>query len=286
MYWSKENFGRLDVYLTIIMILCMLLLLWEKAEWLVIPLSLLAVLIHEGYVFTNIGIVLAILLWKIYRGRENKKYWFILIGSLLVVSMIFIYMEFLRMPITQDTYDVIRNQAMKMSEDGCSYSEGLMNGELLRQGVFMDEIVWHLRNYVETPIFLCLTIPYWMILVYTLRGIVRRCQTNIDRLVWVLLCLGVITILPEMILKVDYGRYFFWIIMYFLLLCVYLVAMQENVIILQLEDTGNYIVQKWDFAIALPVCPLLFMPFRDVYISDITTRIMDFIGFTFHFPTW
>ena len=53
MFWSEEMFGRLDVYLYILTFICLFALLDEKAEWIIIPIGILCMCIHQGFVFTN-----------------------------------------------------------------------------------------------------------------------------------------------------------------------------------------------------------------------------------------
>ena len=61
MFVTKQNLGRIDIFLIAISIICVWLIIIEKAEWLIIPLCIFAMLIHQGFVFTNINIILVLL---------------------------------------------------------------------------------------------------------------------------------------------------------------------------------------------------------------------------------
>lgn len=77
MFVSAENFGRLDVYLLTILLMSCLLVLSEKWEWLIVPLSIIAMLLHPGYVFMDINILLVLLLYKCLTrtGAQRKNMW-------------------------------------------------------------------------------------------------------------------------------------------------------------------------------------------------------------------
>ena len=76
MFWSEEMFGRLDVYLYVLTFVCLFALLDEKAEWIIIPVGIVCMCIHQGFVFTNANLILVPLFYKILtaEGKRRRKY--------------------------------------------------------------------------------------------------------------------------------------------------------------------------------------------------------------------
>ena len=66
MFVTKYNFGRYDMYCLILSLIAAILIIYEKAEWLVIPLSALSIMIHQGNVFYLLNIILILLLYKAF----------------------------------------------------------------------------------------------------------------------------------------------------------------------------------------------------------------------------
>lgn len=278
-YMTVNNFGRLDEYLMIITLICFFLLVTEKADYLIIPLCMLGTMIHAGFVFTNIAVILVLLLWKIftYQGKKQKKYICIFTLTFLAVSVLFLYFEFLRQPVSTLDYQQVIDKANALAQNGAIQKDAysLLKSELLKEDVFNDEWIWHTKNYAETPIFLLLFFPYILIGISFFRNLIRDAEEKIMKMKYMIIAGGIATIIPELILKVDYGRWFFCIIMYYCLVLLALVVLGDQRVMYQMDKTIQMIQNKVPFAWILLFYPLLFVPFRDVYISDVTTWIMD-----------
>lgn len=283
-FLTWNNFGRLDEYLMIITLLCLILLVLEKWEFLLIPFCCVAGLIHVGFVFTNVGVILVAILWKAFQqeGRARKKYILLFLGCFLSVSVLFLYFEIFRQPLGMAEYEEIVALARSLSEDGMSISDSLLNSEILGLSVFEDEWVWHIKNYVETPIFVILFIPYIYLAYRFFKNLIGRAETGIEKCKYIMVLIGAGTIVPELVLKVDYGRWMFCIITYYCLILLVLTVLGDQKIIAQLRETGQWLKKKTPFYWLLLIYPVFFVPFRDVYISDVTTRIMDFVAPILH----
>lgn len=279
-FLTFANFGRLDEYLMIVTLLCVILLIVEKFEFLLIPLCCIASMIHVGFVFTNVAVILVALIWKAFEktGKQRIKYIFLFLGCFLSVSAFFLYFEVLQEPFSQEAYNEIVTLAKSMSEDGMSISDSLLDSEVLKLDVFDDEWIWHVHNFVEAPIFLFFFSPYIYIAFRFFKGLFKRTEKLMDKLKYLVVLLGVVTIVPELILKVDYGRWVYCIFAYYSLTFLILIVGKDEGIISQCKETFEWIKNKISFYAVLLIYPLLFMPFRDVHISDITTRIMEYFA--------
>ncbi len=278
MYLTIENFGRLDVYLLMISVLCCILLIAERLEWLLIPLSVLAMLLHHGYVFTNLNIVLVVMIYKLLTNREKRrKYAILLTLTFVISSVLFLYFEFWGHVDNVGVYDEIVTLAKTLSQSGTTYHDHLVNHEVLGQGVFMDEIPWHVVNYIEFPFFLLLCWPYLYLIGNFLRKLISR-QGDIQRKrAYIVMTLGVLTILPEMILKTDYGRYVFMFFFYYLACILILMALKDELVITLVQEEIEYFKNHGIWTLFLLIYAFMFIPFRDFHIADIFEDIYDLI---------
>ena len=71
-FCAESNFLRVDIFMIWMSLIAAYLLLVEKNEWLVIPISALGVMFHQGYVFMYFNIILVLLLYKWYMTRKKK----------------------------------------------------------------------------------------------------------------------------------------------------------------------------------------------------------------------
>ena len=270
MFLTVENFGRLDEYLMILTVLCCMLIVTEVMEWLIVPICILCVLLHQGFVFMNVNIILVLLIYKVLvrTGKERKKYACIFILTFLSISALFLYFEFFSHAQGREIYVEVVELAKALSQDGQSFSESLVNHEILGVDVFEAEYLYHLMNYLETPIFVILFLPYAVMFVWFFKGLLKEQggkATKGQGLAYLAVLLGAATVVPEVVLKVDYGRYAFAIIFYYVAIVICLMAMGDEGI---LRQVGNLAARtrKLPAAKLLIMYPLVFMPFGDVHI--------------------
>ena len=284
MFLTWNNFGRLDEYLIIATVLSVILLITEKAEWLVILLCLASCFIHVGFVFTNAGVILAILLYKVIdNSKKRAKYLALLLIVFLECAVSFVITELVTSPVSQEAFDIIVDKAQVIADQGGNMAHfqdaySLLNSELLKESVYSDENVWRIKNYVEAPIFIIFFLPYIIIGLQIFVSVIRKQDKNIDKLKYLSLLLGILTIVPELILKVDYGRWMFNILLYYSLVLVYLLSRNDISFTEVLEKKLKKTVELIKFPQAFVIYPIFFMPFRDVYISDLTTKVMNVVG--------
>ena len=278
-FLTLENFGRLDVYLTIIILICTALILSEKFEWCIVPLCALGTIIHQGFVFMDVNLVLVLLFYKALRseGKKRKKYTLILILSFIVCSIFFLYFEIFSHSLGQDAYNEIRTLALQLSSDGESVNESILLHEILREDVFEYEKGFHILNYQETPLFLLFFSPYIVIAIKFFRNLLGDARTKEDKLVCWAIILGAVTVLPEIVLKIDYGRYVYTIIFYYIAIIMCMITMREKIIIDTLNHTLQSVKNKIAFWQIILIYPILLVPFLDVRFNDLICAIMRWV---------
>ena len=277
-FCSEYNFGRLDVYCVMLSLLGAMLVIAQKWEWLLIPISALGVMVHQGNVFMFLNIILILLFYRVLstKGREQKKYIIIFAGSFLVASVLFLYFELFSHFNGEEIYDDIVSLATALCKDG-DYHVDVIDKEILGIDLTSREVKWHKYNIVQFPFFVLFMLPYIIMVVRFFRGLIRSAATREEKWKYIFVAIGSATILPDMLLKVDYGRWMFSIICYYMVVILALLAMRDTAV----EDQVKLLIDKTKqkpWAALLLVYPIVFQPLGDVNICDLTDRIGQFLN--------
>lgn len=292
MFSSEYNLGRLDMYCLSCSLICLYLIIVNKFVFLVVPLSAVGVMFHQGHVFMYMGIVLAVLIYcvldnvdtseksllqGIKKSRESKEYLLICLITFVIVSALFIWFEgFSRLNGAEIAGDIIKN-AREVGPNQ-EYHKDVVSHEILGIDLSEKERAYHLQNAVELPIYLVLICPYILIMVRFFKELVRSQNNRIDKMKYIVIAIGSGTILPDMILKVDFGRWIFAVIIYYLLIIMALYARGDK----NIADTANALINKiklkFPYAFILLIYPLLFQPHMHIAISPVTDRLANLVN--------
>ena len=271
MWTTSINFGRLDIYLFIFMLISVILIIKEKHEWRIIPFGIICTCIHQGFVFTNANTILVLLLYKIFLGKPKKRKKYIIIFTLflLSISALFLYFEFFSHVNGEAIVDEVKAAAKALSESGKSYNKSIINHEILGLDVTEDELEYHIDNQQDFPVFCILFAPYIIFgFRFFIKLVLDKTASLERRFVYFAFLLGGATMIPQFLLKVDYGRYMFNLIFYYVSLLIAALAMNDKKIATDLE------LLKLELKKLLPMTsiwflyPVLLTPFRDVTISS------------------
>ncbi len=270
---SEYNFGRVDIFMIAISMLGAMSILAEKAEWLIVPLSAIAVMIHQGYVLMYFNIVLALLFYKyITCEKQRKKYGLIFLLSLVVASVLFLYLElFSHNEALAKEFDSIASFAAGLSFEG-AYHKTLLQHELLGVDLYKVEHVYHLKNLEEIILFSFFVWPYIVLAIRIFRGIFSCAITLMEKLKYLVIFAGSLTMLPDFLIKVDYGRWVTSVIVYYLVVFLVLMVI-DDVVQKEVEKNLFRIINGnplWKFLYILPV---MLIPFFDVNIDGMVGAI-------------
>ena len=271
MFLSLENFGRLDEYLMIGVLVCLLLLICEKAEWLIVPICMICTIAHQGFVFLEVNIILVLLLYKVLKKpkKQAMKYLAIFVTTFLVMSGFFVYFEFYSHVANQGVYNEIVANAKAISQDGNSYLKQLVDHEILGIDVFNEEKVFHVMNWQELPVFVLFFLPYIVIGMRFFIGLIKQAANKKEKLAYLFVALGPMTVVPEILLKVDLGRYLFSIFFYYIAIVIALMALQDELVRSELKKLVKRYNAKLPLLVILIFYPILFMPFLDVHTDQL-----------------
>lgn len=277
MFVSEFNFGRLDVYCVMLSLLSAILIISNKCEWLVVLFSAIGVMVHQGNVFMYLNIILAMLIYKAMseQGVKKKKYYILFFLSFSVASVLFLYFEFFSHGYNDGVYQEIVDIATSLCYGG-QYHKDVVDHEILGINVGDREYTYRLINLVQFPIFIVLMIPYISFIIKLFKRIIKDAETKKDKWKYFFLSIGAGTILPNLILKCDYGRWMFAIICYYFVIIITLLAMRDKYVTNAVKDSIGTNGTK----ILLFGYTLLLQPLSDVEINYITSMCAEILNTT------
>ena len=286
MFAYKRNFGRLDLYLMALTVIGTMCLIAKKAEWLIVPLSMISVMYHQGYVFMFYNILLALLVYRLLSDKEKKAriyYGVILLVSLIGCSALFLWFEFFSHTDGARYVDEIIANAKAMTKpfNGMTYHDTLIDHEILGIDLSDVEYPYRVMNWIEIPFFIAIISPYIVLAVKLFRRILARAQGKTERLKYGFLAIAAGTLLPLFLMKCDYARWVFALISYYCMIFLALVAMGDRIVAEELTGIFTEIKEKYPFAILLLLLPALLTPFWDVHINGLLRGISNPINETF-----
>lgn len=286
MFAYKRNFGRLDLYLMALTVIGTMCLIAKKAEWLIVPLSMISVMYHQGYVFMFYNILLALLVYRLLSEKEKKAriyYGVILLVSLIGCSALFLWFEFFSHTDGVRYVDEIIANAKAMTKpfNGMTYHDTLIDHEILGIDLSDVEYPYRVMNWIEIPFFIAIISPYIVLAVKLFRRILARAQGKTERLKYGFLAIAAGTLLPLFLMKCDYARWVFALISYYCMIFLALVAMGDQIVAEELTGIFTEIKEKYPFAILLLLLPALLTPFWDVHINGLLRGISNPINKTF-----
>ena len=275
MFAAEKNFGRIDMFMLVLTILAAYLIAIEKFVWLVVPLTAVCVMFHQGYVFMFYNVVLVLLFYRILtkEGKERNKYVIVFALSLVICAILFFWFQVAYRGGAHDYYYEAREHATTMGVEGKPHDE-LLRAELLGVDLHDEELKYRLSNVIELIIFLVFFSPYIIFVGKVLLRTIKK-QTELSRkLIYLALVLGPLTLLPNYIFKVDYGRWTFAAVTYFLLIFIFMYSINERDII-ESVDEGLERIKNRVYRPFIFVTPLLFVPFKDVSVTVFTERLCE-----------
>ncbi len=273
MFATEKNFGRIDIFMLVLTILAVYLIGIEKFVWLIVPLTALGVMFHQGYVFMFYNVVLVLLFYRIMtkQGKERNKYIIVFALSLVICGILFFWFQILYRGGAHDFYYEAKEHAAAMGVEGKPHDE-LLRAELLGVDLHDEELKYRLNNVIEIIIFIAFFLPYIIFVGKVLVRTIKK-QTKLEKkLVYWAVILGPLTLLPNYIFKVDYGRWTFAGVTYFLLIFIFMYSINEREIIesvnIGLERMKSRVYRPFVF-----ILPFVFVPFMDVAVTVFTERL-------------
>lgn len=282
MFITRYNFGRYDVYCFMLSLIAAILIICEKAEWLVVPLSAIGVMIHQGNVFYFLNIILILLVYKIlsYEGKKRVKYAIIFLLSFGSASALFLYFEFFSHGFGPNYYDVIVETAKALRFDG-DYHHDIIDHEILGIDLTERELEYRYKNFTELPFFVLFMSPYLVIAFRFFKNLIKSAQTKLEKVKYLFVAIGSATMIPTIILKCDFGRWMFMIIAYYFVVILALLAMGDKLVEKEVANTADKLKKLGPAIVILFIYAAIFIPFKDVTIANSSFNIADMLNTNF-----
>ncbi len=273
MFATEKNFGRIDMFMLLATILAAYLIAIEKFVWLVVPLTALGVVFHQGYVFMFYNVVLVLLIYRMLtkEGKERNKYIIIFALSLVVCAILFFWFQIVYRGGASDYYIEAKEHATTMGVEGKPHDE-LLRAELLGVDLHDEELKYRLSNVIEIIIFLVFFSPYIIFVGKALIRTIKKQTEFAKKIIHWAVVLGPLTLLPNYIFKVDFGRWTFAGVSYFLLVFIFMYAVNERDIIDSIDE-GLERLRTKVYRPFIFIMPFLFIPFMDVAVTVFTERL-------------
>ena len=277
------NFFRVDLFMVIVSLLCTLIIVGGKAEWLVIPLVAIGVMFHQGYVFMFFNIPLVLLVYKFLSSdkKGKVKYALLFTISFLLGSVLFLWFEFFSRSNGAEYFEQIVDEARKLSLNG--YHTTLLYHEVLGIDLSSSEADLHKINFTQLPILTVLFMPYIVLTVRFFVRLFKQAKDWVSRIKYITVFIGAGTMLPDFILKIDYGRWVYAVITYYAVVILALCMMRDQLVTQELHLIYAQAKGKsWTFILVL--LPVFFVPLWDVDINS----FLEHAGWWFndHFLHW
>ena len=254
----------------LVSLLGVLCLVKERAQWLVVPLSALGVMFHQGYVFMYFNLILVLLFyralswWKEDR-RKARRYGLLFALSFLVGSVLFLWFEFFSRSNGAAFFDTIKSEAEKLSYDGI-YHSTLLYHEVLGIDLASTEEEFSRVNAVQILMCGIVCLPMLVFAVRFFAGLIKKAKGASEKWKYLAVALGAATILPDFLLKIDYGRWMAAVVVYYVGIVLALLAMKDPIMETQVRESGERLIQRPGIALWIMVVILL-LPFLDVNID-------------------
>ncbi len=278
-YVTFVNMGRIDSIMAVLTILAVYLLIKEKWEWLVVPISAVGVCVHQGYVLMFAGVIWVLLLLKaIDKPRERKAKYILLLGSsVLICGVLFLYFNYFSHTGNQEVYDSIYELAASISCDGTVHKQ-LIEHEVLGIDPSADEWATHVFNFREIAVFAILTIPYWLMAAAFFLGCIRQAEGFWGKIKYLAIALGpAILLMPDFLIKIDYGRWVFCLVFDYFILILALLACGDRIVTDQFHGMAQRLGKHRLLCVALLIYPLVLTPMGDIWITKLSKIITSIV---------
>ncbi len=270
---SKYNFGRIDLYMIIMSLFAMILIMEEKALVLVLPLMALGVMFHQGYVFMYANIPLALLFYKAFKSEKKQKFYrALLVAAIVTVSVLFLWFQLKSHSGDMEIFDEVITNATAVSYEADPH-EDLVRAEILGVDLTEEErkyFAFERKQLIWTAIFFA---PYIAFIAGFFAKVVKACDNKIDKAMYSLIAIGAATMIPDFMMKIDYGRWVMAVMVYYYVVIMALIVMKDKAVIYAANQQREVIKNKPYFGLLLAY-PLLFLPCQDVVIFNTIDKFL------------
>lgn len=268
------NFLRVDFCMVWMMLLGFMSLMNEKTEWLSLLFAALGIMFHQGFVLMYFNVILVIQFYYMMT-RKNKKNTILFFLTFLIGSGMFLWFELFSRTNGNDIFETVLQDATNVSYQGI-YHTTLLYHEVLGIDVSGAETDFVYMNHVQLVLYLLILLPAIVVLARAFVRIIKKADDLFAKLKYLAVAVGSLTILPDMLLKVDYGRWILAVVIYYLLIILAMLVLRDPLVTEETEVVVDGIKQHpaWLIYFTLVV---LTVPYMDVDIDMLVRWLQRFM---------
>lgn len=268
------NFLRVDFCMVWMMLLGFMTLMNEKTEWLSLLFAALGIMFHQGFVLMYFNVILVIQFYYMMT-RKNKKNTILFFLTFLIGSGMFLWFELFSRTNGNDIFETVLHDATNVSYQGI-YHTTLLYHEVLGIDVSGAETDFVYMNHVQLVLYLLILLPAIVVLARAFVRIIKNADDLFAKLKYLAVAVGSLTILPDMLLKVDYGRWILAVVTYYLLIILAMLVLRDPLVTEETEVVVDGIKQHpaWLIYFTLVV---LTVPYMDVDIDMLVRWLQRFM---------
>ena len=235
------NFLRVDFCMVWMMLLGFMSLMNEKTEWLSLLFAALGIMFHQGFVLMYFNVILVIQFYYMMT-RKNKKNTTLFFLTFLIGSGMFLWFELFSRTNGNDIFETVLQDATNVSYQGI-YHTTLLYHEVLGIDVSGAETDFVYMNHVQLVLYLLILLPAIVVLARAFVRIIKKADDLFAKLKYLAVAVGSLTILPDMLLKVDYGRWILAVVTYYLLIILAMLVLRDPLVTEETEVVVDGIKQ-------------------------------------------
>lgn len=268
------NFLRVDFCMVWMILLGFMSLMNEKTEWLSLLFAALGIMFHQGFVLMYFNVILVIQFYYMMT-RKNKKNTILFFLTFLIGSGMFLWFELFSRTNGNDIFETVLQDATNVSYQGI-YHTTLLYHEVLGIDVSGAETDFVYMNHVQLVLYLLILLPAIVVLARAFVRIIKKADDLFAKLKYLAVAVGSLTILPDMLLKVDYGRWILAVVTYYLLIILAMLVLRDPLVTEETEVVVDGIKQHpaWLIYFTLVV---LTVPYMDVDIDMLVRWLQRFM---------
>ena len=268
------NFLRVDFCMVWMMLLGFMALMNEKTEWLSLPFAALGIMFHQGFVLMYFNVILVIQFYYMMT-RRNKKNTILFFLTFLIGSGLFLWFELFSRTNGNDIFETVLRDATNVSYQGI-YHTTLLYHEVLGIDVSGAETDFVYMNHVQLVLYLLILLPLIVVLARAFVRIIKKADDLFAKLKYLAVAVGSLTILPDMLLKVDYGRWILAVVTYYLIIILAMLILRDPFVT---EETKNVVenVKKHPAWLVYFTLVVLTVPYMDVDIDMLVKGLQRFM---------
>ena len=148
----------------------------------------------------------------------------------------------------------------------------LIRAEILGIDLTEEERKYRHCNVEEIIAWIVLMCPYIFIVARTFISLIKKQKMFWNKMKYLALGIGSLTMLPDFLFKVDFGRWTYAVVCYYMLVFIVMIALRDKDFIEEVHRDVSTVRGKV-FTPLLFAYPMLFVPFNDIVISELVDRV-------------